>query len=46
MIDGGFDSTKLSHKGYGNSKLLFPQPVNIEEKRKNMRVEITVFKAQ
>jgi outer membrane protein OmpA-like peptidoglycan-associated protein len=46
LIDYGFDSTKLSHKGYGNSKLLFPSPANLEEKRKNMRVEITVYKKQ
>ncbi|MEP6748346.1 MAG: OmpA family protein [Bacteroidota bacterium] len=44
LIDYGFDSAKLTHKGYGNSQLLFSMPSGIEEKRKNMRVEITVFK--
>jgi outer membrane protein OmpA-like peptidoglycan-associated protein len=44
LIDYGFYRAKLTHKGYGNARLLFPLPANIEEKRKNMRVEITVFK--
>ena len=45
LIDAGFDPARLTHKGYGNSRLLFAMPENDEERRKNMRVEITIFKS-
>jgi len=46
LIDNGFSQEKLSYKGYGNWRPLFPEPVSVEEKRKNMRVEVVVFKIQ
>jgi outer membrane protein OmpA-like peptidoglycan-associated protein len=45
LVDNGFDAARLTHKGYGNLRMVFPVPANTEEKMKNMRVEITVFKS-
>ena len=46
LLDYGFSASRLTYKGYGNEHLLFAAPQNVEEKRKNMRVEITVYKFQ
>jgi outer membrane protein OmpA-like peptidoglycan-associated protein len=43
LLDFGFDAAKLTYKGYGNSHLVIAKPANEDEKRKNMRVEITVY---
>lgn len=45
LVDNGFDPARLTHRGYGNSRMVFPAPANTAEKMKNMRVEITVFKS-
>jgi len=32
----------MTHKGVGNSQIVFKDPKNDQEKRKNMRVEILI----
>lgn len=43
LIDAGFDSTKLTYKGLGNSSPINPHPATKEEMNANMRVEIKVY---
>jgi outer membrane protein OmpA-like peptidoglycan-associated protein len=43
LVAAGFDSTKLTYKGLGNSSPINPHPVTKEEMNANMRVEIKVY---
>jgi len=43
LVDRGIPSQSMKYKGAGNSEMYFKNPKNDEEKRKNMRVEITVY---
>jgi len=43
LLDHGIPSGQMSYRGMGNSQMIYPDPKNEEEKRKNMRVEILVF---
>lgn len=44
LIEKGIPANKMSYKGMGNTQMIYPHPFNEVEKRKNMRVEILVFK--
>jgi len=46
LLERGIPGNKMSYQGMGNTQMVFPHPVNDEEKRKNMRVEILVFSNQ
>ncbi|HMH34687.1 MAG TPA: OmpA family protein [Puia sp.] len=43
LLDHGIPAAQMSYRGMGNSQMIYPDPKNEEEKRKNMRVEILVF---
>ena len=43
LVERGIPSQSMKYKGAGNTQMYFKNPKNDEEKRKNMRVEITVF---
>jgi outer membrane protein OmpA-like peptidoglycan-associated protein len=42
FIERGIPAESMTHKGVGNSQMVFKNPKNDEEKRKNMRVEILI----
>jgi outer membrane protein OmpA-like peptidoglycan-associated protein len=42
LIERGIPSQSMTFKGVGNSQMVFKNPKNDEEKRKNMRVEILI----
>ena len=46
LVERGIPANKMSYQGMGNTQMVFPHPVNDDEKRKNMRVEILVFSNQ
>ena len=46
LINEGFNPSKLSYKGFGNTQLQYRKPANSAEQRKNSRIEIVVFKNQ
>lgn len=43
LIQKGIDKKRLSYKGFGNEKMLFPEPKNYEEETLNRRVEIFIL---
>lgn len=43
LVKHGISPERLITKGYGASKKLIPDPINPEEKEKNMRVEIEII---
>ncbi|MEO8584020.1 MAG: OmpA family protein [Flavitalea sp.] len=44
LIDNGIAAKEIQYKGVGNSQPLIKAPVNDEERYKNMRVQILVFR--
>ncbi|MFM7023897.1 MAG: OmpA family protein [Flavobacteriales bacterium] len=42
LMEHGIKSNRLSKKGFGNSKMLFPAPTNESEAEANRRVEIVI----
>ncbi len=44
LAANGIPQGQMSYKGMGNTQMVYPHPLNEMEKRKNMRVEILVFK--
>ena len=44
FVQNGCNPKLITYKGYGNSKLVITNPKNLEEKMKNMRVELKIFK--
>ena|SRR2546423_2532978 len=44
LAEKGISPERMRYKGVGNSQPLFPQPVNDEERKKNMRVQIVILK--
>ena len=42
IIERGIPAESMTHKGVRNSQMVFKNPKNDEEKRKNMRVEILI----
>ena len=42
LMDKGIPPSRVSWKGMGNSEMVFPNAINDDEKRKNMRVEILI----
>jgi outer membrane protein OmpA-like peptidoglycan-associated protein len=43
LIEREIAATNMTYKGVGNSQMVFKDPKNDEEKRKNMRVEILIY---
>lgn len=43
LIQKGIDKGRLSYKGFGNEKMLYPDPKNYEEETLNRRVEIFIL---
>jgi outer membrane protein OmpA-like peptidoglycan-associated protein len=43
FIEKGIAAKDMKYRGAGNSQMIYKNPKNEEEKRKNMRVEILVF---
>ena len=43
LIKNGIDKNRLTFKGYGNTKMLYPFPKNEIEEQKNRRVEILIL---
>ncbi|ACU63297.1 OmpA family protein [Chitinophaga pinensis] len=44
LIQYGLPADKITARGMGNSELIYPYPQNLEEKLKNMRVEVLIYK--
>lgn len=43
LVENGIDSESISHKGYGNSQMIYPKTKKESEMRWNRRVEIKVI---
>jgi outer membrane protein OmpA-like peptidoglycan-associated protein len=46
LIKNGFSEEKISSKGYGNSQMRYPDPINDQQEELNRRVEIKVLGIQ
>ena len=44
LVEFGISATRMTFKGVGNSRPIYPSPVNDEQRRKNMRVQIVIKK--
>ncbi|MFL5787234.1 MAG: OmpA family protein, partial [Flavisolibacter sp.] len=44
LIEKGIPSSRMTYKGVGNSQPIYPNPINEDEKRKNMRLEVIILK--
>ena len=44
FLDRGVKKELMNYKGYGNAHLLYKKPQNLDEKLKNMRVELVIHK--
>ncbi|SFO50085.1 OmpA family protein [Chitinophaga sp. YR627] len=44
LIQYGLPADRITARGMGNSELIYPYPQNLEEKLKNMRVEVLIYK--
>jgi outer membrane protein OmpA-like peptidoglycan-associated protein len=42
LVERGIPGQNMTHKGVGNTQMVYQAPKNDEEKRKNMRVEILI----
>ncbi len=42
LIDAGIEKSRMTHVGFGNSEMLFPEPKSREEEQANRRVEIKI----
>jgi outer membrane protein OmpA-like peptidoglycan-associated protein len=42
LINKGIDASRLSYKGYGNSKMIYKNPMNEKQNEENRRVEIKI----
>ena len=43
LIEKGISASRIIYKGVGNLKPIFPNPINEEEKRQNMYVEVNIL---
>ncbi|TWV95671.1 OmpA family protein [Chitinophaga pinensis] len=44
LVQYGLPADRITARGMGNSELIYPYPQNLEEKLKNMRVEVLIYK--
>lgn len=44
LIEMGIEPSRLTYKGYGNSKMIYPNPVSAGQKLANRRVEVTILR--
>lgn len=44
LVKNGIDAGRMTYKGVGNSQPLYPDPVNDEQKRANMRVQVVILR--
>lgn len=42
LLKNGIKKNRIGHRGFGNTKMLFPKPKDESEMKKNRRVEILV----
>jgi len=43
LIEGGISASRLTYKGFGNSGMIYPTPVNNRQSEANRRVEIEIL---
>jgi outer membrane protein OmpA-like peptidoglycan-associated protein len=43
LINKGIDASRISYKGYGNSKMIYKNPMNEKQNEENRRVEIRII---
>ena len=43
LLVNDIEPERLSYKGYGNSKMLFPEPKNKDQSEANRRVEVQIL---
>jgi outer membrane protein OmpA-like peptidoglycan-associated protein len=43
LVERGIPAESMMHKGVGNTQMIYKNPKNDDEKRKNMRVEILIY---
>jgi outer membrane protein OmpA-like peptidoglycan-associated protein len=43
LVTNKIDANRMKHKGYGNSKMVYPNPITEVENQKNRRVEIVIL---
>jgi outer membrane protein OmpA-like peptidoglycan-associated protein len=43
LVSKGIEASRIKTKGMGGNQLLIPNPITLEERRKNMRVEIKII---
>jgi outer membrane protein OmpA-like peptidoglycan-associated protein len=44
LIQHGIDASRLTYKGVGNSQPIYAEPINDDQKRKNMRVQVVILR--
>lgn len=44
LVKKGIDKERLTAKGFGNSEMIFPNPINEDQQKANRRVEILITK--
>ena len=44
LIEMGIERERITYKGYGNSKMIYPNPKDDAQKMANRRVEVTILK--
>jgi outer membrane protein OmpA-like peptidoglycan-associated protein len=44
LVENGIPVDHIKHRGVGNTQPIYPDPTNDEERKKNMRVEVIVYK--
>jgi outer membrane protein OmpA-like peptidoglycan-associated protein len=44
LVENGIPADHIQHRGVGNTQPIYPDPANDEQRRKNMRVEVIVYK--
>ena len=42
LISKGINKNRMSHKGYSDSQMIYPDEINEEQKKANRRVEIKI----
>ncbi|MFK8038621.1 MAG: OmpA family protein [Crocinitomicaceae bacterium] len=43
LLENGIDKERISYKGFGNTKMVFPSPTTLEQEDANRRVDIMII---
>jgi outer membrane protein OmpA-like peptidoglycan-associated protein len=43
LLEAGIDKSRMSYKGFGNAKMIYPTPVNNRQAEANRRVEAEIL---